>query len=385
MTNLSIDIKSKLHSYDMDISFKTSSKRIGILGASGAGKSMLLKFISGIISPDHGTIKIDEEIIFDSSKKINIKPQKRDVAYMFQNYALFPNMTVRENIEIVIQGSKELRKEKASEYMKKFHIFDLADKRPKDLSGGQQQRVALARIMVYEPKVILLDEPFSALDSNLKDKLQIELEEMLSGFDGTIIMVSHSKDEIYRFSEELLIVDKGKIVEYGPTKKTFSHPKTLEGAKIIGLSNIMPVHFDRGNKISVPDLDTEICLDDFSYVYDIDTNKIKYIGIRDRDFELLSEGQTAENIINAKIEKIYEGLEDTRVYFSVIGKEKTDDERKKYENYISINKEYHKRKEKISKNVFCLKFNNFAKENYLINKEVVRISFDKEKLIYISE
>lgn len=263
MKSLSIDIKSDLNNFGMDISLKTKAKRIGILGASGAGKSMLLKYISGIISPDQGRIEINGETIFDSSRKIDVIPQKRDVAYMFQNYALFPNMTVRENIEVVLSGSKEYKRDKADRYMKKFCIDNLEDKMPRNLSGGQQQRVALARIMAYEPKLILLDEPFSALDNDLKDKLQIELEDMLSDYEGMVIMVSHSRDEIYRFSDELIIIHNGMVVEQGKTKEVFSRPKTFEGAKMVGVTNILPVEVDQDSSIKIPDLDIRITRDDY--------------------------------------------------------------------------------------------------------------------------
>ena len=235
-------------------------------------------------------------------------PQKRDVAYMFQNYALFPNMTVRENIEVVLSGSKEYKKDKADMYMKKFCIDNLEDKMPRNLSGGQQQRVALARIMAYEPKLILLDEPFSALDNDLKDKLQIELEDMLSDYD------------------ELIIIHNGMVVEQGKTKEVFSRPKTFEGAKMVGVTNILPVEVDHDSSIKIPDLDIRITRDDYERLDVKDRiidfvelkNKIKYIGVRDRDFKIVYSQSIDKNnkdieessfILDAKVERIYEGLD----------------------------------------------------------------------------
>ncbi len=198
---LKVDISSKLEKYVLDIAFETKASRIGILGESGAGKSMLLKYIAGIYQPAEGKIKLDDDLLLDTNNKVNVIPQNRNIAYMFQNYALFPTMTVRENIEIVVKGDKLTKKEKADSLLKKFHIEDLAGKKPSELSGGEQQRVALARVLAYEPKLILLDEPFSALDENLKERLQIELEKMITDYNGTVIMVSHSKDELYKFSD----------------------------------------------------------------------------------------------------------------------------------------------------------------------------------------
>lgn len=382
MKSLSIDIKSDLNNFGMDISLKTKAKRIGILGASGAGKSMLLKYISGIISPDQGRIEINGETIFDSSKKIDVIPQKRDVAYMFQNYALFPNMTVRENIEVVLSGSKEYKRDKADRYMKKFCIDNLEDKMPRNLSGGQQQRVALARIMAYEPKLILLDEPFSALDNDLKDKLQIELEDMLSDYEGMVIMVSHSRDEIYRFSDELIIIHNGMVVEQGKTKEVFSRPKTFEGAKMVGVTNILPVEVDQDSSIKIPDLDIRITRDDYERLDVKDRiidfvefkNKIKYIGVRDRDFKIVysqsidktnKDIEESSFILDAKVERIYEGLDMTSVYFSV-------------QNRFD--------KSKIVKNPqknYCVKINRLENKNNLFVSALISISIDKEKLIFI--
>lgn len=382
MKSLSIDIKSDLNNFGMDISLKTKAKRIGILGASGAGKSMLLKYISGIISPDQGRIEINGETIFDSSRKIDVIPQKRDVAYMFQNYALFPNMTVRENIEVVLSGSKEYKRDKADRYMKKFCIDNLEDKMPRNLSGGQQQRVALARIMAYEPKLILLDEPFSALDNDLKDKLQIELEDMLSDYEGMVIMVSHSRDEIYRFSDELIIIHNGMVVEQGKTKEVFSRPKTFEGAKMVGVTNILPVEVDQDSSIKIPDLDIRITRDDYERLDVKDRiidfvefkNKIKYIGVRDRDFKIVYSQSIDKNnedveessfILDAKVERIYEGLDMTSVYFSVQNRfDKSKIVKKPQKNY-------------------CIKINRLENKNNLFVSELISISIDKEKLIFI--
>lgn len=382
MKSLSIDIKSDLNNFGMDISLKTKAKRIGILGASGAGKSMLLKYISGIISPDQGRIEINGETIFDSSRKIDVIPQKRDVAYMFQNYALFPNMTVRENIEVVLSGSKEYKRDKADRYMKKFCIDNLEDKMPRNLSGGQQQRVALARIMAYEPKLILLDEPFSALDNDLKDKLQIELEDMLSDYEGMVIMVSHSRDEIYRFSDELIIIHNGMVVEQGKTKEVFSRPKTFEGAKMVGVTNILPVEVDQDSSIKIPDLDIRITRDDYERLDVKDRiidfvefkNKIKYIGVRDRDFKIVYSQSIDKNnkdveessfILVAKVERIYEGLDMTSVYFSV-------------QNRFDKSKIVKKPQKK-----YCIKINRLENKNNLFVNALISISIDKEKLIFI--
>ena len=193
---IEINIHKTLGRFHLDMHVKSNSKRIGILGASGCGKSMTLKCIAGIETPDQGQIVLEERILYDNTQKINIKPQKRKIGYLFQNYALFPTMSVRKNIMAGLRCSQEEQEKIADQMIEKFQLTGLGNRLPGELSGGQQQRVALARIMAYEPDAILLDEPFSALDEFLKDKLQQELMEMLEDYPGTVILVSHSRDEI---------------------------------------------------------------------------------------------------------------------------------------------------------------------------------------------
>ena len=238
---LTVDIKKNLGDFKLNIQFQGNTRRIGILGASGCGKSMTLKSIAGIETPDEGLIRVGDRVLFDSSQKINLKPQKRNIGYLFQNYALFPTMTVAKNIEAGLKGTKEENQRRVQEMIEKFQLDGLAHRLPGQLSGGQQQRVALARIMAYEPDVILLDEPFSALDVFLKDRLQQEMKEILQDYQGIVIMVSHSRDEIYRFSEELLIMDQGSAVVYGETKDIFEHPKYKEAAKLTGCKNFSDI------------------------------------------------------------------------------------------------------------------------------------------------
>ena len=161
---ISAEIHRKLNHFALDVCFSSKSRRIGILGASGCGKSMTLKSIAGIEVPDSGNIVVEGRILFDSDSRINLKPQKRNIGYLFQNYALFPTMTVAKNIAAGLKGNRKENEQRVREMVRKFRLDGLEDQLPAQLSGGQQQRVALARIMAYEPDVILLDEPFSALD-----------------------------------------------------------------------------------------------------------------------------------------------------------------------------------------------------------------------------
>lgn len=236
---IQVDIEKDFRGFNLKSKFMGDSDRIGVLGASGCGKSMTLKAIAGIITPDRGQIIVNEQVYFDSERKINIPPQKRKVGYLFQNYALFPTMTVEKNIASGLGGRRpDEIKERVSTMIERFKLTGLEKRYPKELSGGQQQRVALARIMAYEPDVIMLDEPFSALDSFLKDSLKMEMKHILDEYTGGMLMVSHSRDEIYEFSNQLLIMDQGSIIETGKTRDLFDKPYLMETARLTGCKNL---------------------------------------------------------------------------------------------------------------------------------------------------
>ena len=235
---LSVDITKKLGAFSLHTVFESDARRIGILGPSGCGKSLTLKSIAGIERPDAGRIEVGGRVLFDRAEKIDLKPQKRQVGYMFQNYALFPSMTVAQNIGAGLRMGNAEKEARIREMVRRFRLEGLESHYPQQLSGGQQQRVALARIMAYQPDLILLDEPFSALDQHLRERLQHELLELLADYRGQVVMVSHSRDEIYRFAEELLVMDNGQILAQGKTDSLFGAPGTVAVARMTGCKNI---------------------------------------------------------------------------------------------------------------------------------------------------
>ena len=275
---LKVNIQKKLKEFDLEVDFEFGKRCLGILGPSGCGKSMTLKSIAGIVDPDNGVISLsagDETVYFDSSKKINLKPQDRNVGYLFQNYALFPNMTVEDNIAVGV--SKDDSKT-VSEMIKRFHLEGLEKRYPRQLSGGQQQRVALARILAYGPDVILLDEPFSAMDTFLKEQLRLELVNSLKDFDGFSVLVTHDRDEAFQFCDELIILDKGKIIAKGETHEIFENPKKVEVARLTGCKNISRIEVL--DDYHVKSLDWGIVLEVSQRI----SSSITHIGIRAHDF-----------------------------------------------------------------------------------------------------
>ena len=275
---IEVRIKKKLGNFQLDIDFKTDENRIGILGASGCGKSMTLKCIAGIETPDEGRIIVDGTLLYDSAKKISLKPQKRHIGYLFQNYALFPTMTVEENIAAGLQGGKEEKRRRVVEMMEKFQLLGLGKQLPGELSGGQQQRVASARIMAYEPEVILLDEPFSALDDFLKDRLAQEMLDLLKDYRGTVVLVSHSRDEIYRFTRELLTMADGMQISYGGTREIFANPGRKETARLTGCKNIAEAKRIDGRHLEVPEWGITLCLNENI------PEKVAFVGVRAHEF-----------------------------------------------------------------------------------------------------
>ena len=276
---LKVDIQKKLKEFDLVVDFKLEKKHLGILGPSGCGKSMTLKSIAGIVDPDNGVVSLntgEETIYFDSNKKINLKPQKRNVGYLFQNYALFPNMTVEENIACGLPKNHDGKI--VSEMIKRFRLDGLEKRYPRQLSGGQQQRVALARIMAYGPDVILLDEPFSAMDTFLKEQLRIELSNSLKDFDGFSIMVTHDRDEAFQFCDELIVLDQGKIIAKGDTYDIFENPRKVQVARLTGCKNI--------SKIEIID-EFHVKSLDWGLIFEVSEKvspNITHIGIRAHNF-----------------------------------------------------------------------------------------------------
>ena len=241
MSRLYADVHRRIGEFELNVLIDSDAKRIGILGASGSGKSMTLRSIAGIEDVDSGHIEINGRVLYDSDSGVNLKPQKRNVGYMFQNYALFPTMSVLKNVMAGLRGPAEENRSRAMEMLDRFRMGGYENRLPGELSGGQQQRVALARIMVTEPELILLDEPFSALDGYLRDRMQVEMLEMLDDYRGQVVMVSHSRDELYRFSDDLFVVREGKILRHGETKAVFRDPVKIEVAKMTGCKNFSDV------------------------------------------------------------------------------------------------------------------------------------------------
>lgn len=239
--SLSVDIRKRLGAFSLDASFTSddATETLALLGASGSGKSVALKCIAGTERPDEGRIVLNERVLFDSAAGVDVSVRERRVGYLFQSYALFPTMTVEQNVVAGVRsGSRAERLARAHEQIRAFRLDGLERLRPAQLSGGQQQRCALARIMANGPELLLLDEPFSALDGYLRWQLELELADTLRAFPGGVVFVTHSRDEVYRMCDRVCVLTNGHSGRTVPTRELFDAPATLAEAVMSGCKNV---------------------------------------------------------------------------------------------------------------------------------------------------
>ena len=306
---LSVDIEKTLGDFHLRVRFEAEREIMALLGPSGCGKSMTLKCIAGIQRPDRGRIVLGDRVLFDSEAGINLPPQKRRVGYLFQQYALFPNMTVEQNILAGARGgTRPERRATAAEMVRTFRLEGLEKLRPSQLSGGQQQRVALARILAGQPELLLLDEPFSALDEHLKWQLELELADTLKTFPGGVLFVSHSRGEVYRLCDTVCVLTQGKSDPKETIKELFAAPATLGAALISGCKNISPAQV-RPEGLFCPDWG--VTLRTAQPVSD----RTRYAGIRAHYFTL----EGAVNPIPCRVSRVIDNVFSTVVMLSTPG------------------------------------------------------------------
>lgn len=294
---LSVDIKKTFNDFTLNLKLETEKKILGILGASGSGKSMTLRCIAGLITPDVGRIILDDRVVFDSAKKINVPVQKRGVGFVFQNYALFPNLTVWENIAFGLRKlPKNQRIGKIQDKLKMVQLSGLEERYPHQLSGGQQQRIALARALVTEPDYLLLDEPFSALDNYIRRQLEKEMIETLNSFKGMTLYVTHNLEECYRVSKDILVLNKGKKAAFSSREKLFQSPPNTQAARLTGCNNISQIKILNEETIRAIDWDCDLKLRNQDLEIIIDSPGSKYIGIRDHHISFANNLQEQNTI-----------------------------------------------------------------------------------------
>ncbi len=295
---LTVQIKKKIGSFKLDVDFVCDNEILGLLGASGCGKSMTLRCVAGIQTPDSGRIVLNDRVLFDSEKKINLPPQQRRVGYLFQQYALFPNMTVAGNIEAGLHAfPKEERKQITADMIRRFHLEGLEDHHPSQLSGGQQQRTALARIFGGNPDILLMDEPFSALDGFLKWQLEPELLDTLESFGKDVLFVSHDRDEVCHFCHRVCMISNGRTIGKRPVMELMRDPRNYSAALLSGCRNISAAVIKNEHTLECADWGVTFTLTD---PIPADT---AFVGMRAAH---IKNDPTAVNRIDCTVERIIE-------------------------------------------------------------------------------
>jgi ABC-type sulfate/molybdate transport systems ATPase subunit len=245
--SLAVAIEKRVSGFQLAVEFTADGVPLGLLGSSGSGKTMTLRAIAGLESPDRGRIVLHGRVLFDSEQRINLPARERRIGLLFQHYALFPHLTVAENIAFGLRHLPESERiRRVEQQLASAHLDGLAGRHPATLSGGEQQRVALARALAVEPEALLLDEPFSALDTHLRGTLERQLRETLGGYRGSSVFVSHNLEEAYRVCEDLVVLAGGSVAARGPKEEIFRHPPTLEVARLTGCKNFSRARLEAG-------------------------------------------------------------------------------------------------------------------------------------------
>lgn len=239
---LSVDLRKDFPNFNLEVAFTANGKPLGILGSSGSGKSMTLRCLAGLETPTWGKIILNGRVLFDSEKRIDLPTRQRRIGVLFQNYALFYHLTVAQNIAFGLQNiSKKERLQRMRYYLKLVELEGLENRHPHQLSGGQQQRVALARALAIQPEALLLDEPLSALDTYLRNRLEQLLNEILSDYPGVTLFITHKLEEAYRICDNLLVLSAGKVVAFGPKQEIFERPSSYCVAQVTECKNFSQV------------------------------------------------------------------------------------------------------------------------------------------------
>ena len=247
--SLEIAVERDLENFTLSIAFDCAKGAVGLLGPSGSGKSMTLRMIAGVSTPDRGRITLNGRVLFDRSTGHNVPAAQRRIGVVFQDYALFPHLTVAENVAFGLHAvPNEERRLHVEQQLSSLGISELANRFPREISGGERQRVAIARSMVMRPDALLLDEPFAALDPHLRRQTEEQLRETLAHFNGVVVFVTHDMEEAFRFCTDLLVLDRGTVIARGPKHELFERPRTVAAARLTGCKNIAaarPVAVDR--------------------------------------------------------------------------------------------------------------------------------------------
>ena len=240
MSRLEVSIRKELPGFSLDVEWSAGDGVAVLFGPSGAGKSLSLQCLAGLVRPDAGRIVVDGRVLFDGAAGVDVPPQRRRVGYVFQGYALFPHLTVRQNVGFGLRDlSRPERARRVNEVLAQLGLEAHADRPPRELSGGQRQRVALGRALATDPELLLLDEPLSALDLPLRQALRDELRRILAGWGKAAVLVTHDLTEAYRLGDRIVVYEEGRVIQAAPRSELLWQPSSRSVARIMGLRNVL--------------------------------------------------------------------------------------------------------------------------------------------------
>ena len=236
---LEVSLQVVLDDFTLEAGFSAWQELLVLFGPSGAGKSTILKALAGLLTPDRGSIRLNDRVLYDSQNGVNLPPQKRRIGYMPQQYGLFPHLTIAENIAYGLPpASKGKRNAQVEKWIEVMRLTDQADRKPGEASGGQQQRAALARAMASEPELLLMDEPFAALDEELRAHLRGEIRDLSNTFDLPILIVTHDTPEAYSLADHMVVLKRGAVIQDGSREDVFRKPVSESLARLLGMNNV---------------------------------------------------------------------------------------------------------------------------------------------------
>ena len=225
--------------FSLDVEFQAGPGVTVLFGPSGSGKTLTLETLAGFATPDEGRILLDDAILFDAAAQVNVPPRRRNCGYVFQNYALFPHMTLRQNLVFAAERRPRLeRHRRVNEMLEQFRLTDVAGRRPHEVSGGQKQRCSIARALIGGPRVLLLDEPARGLDAPLRAELYSLLREVRTAFESPILLVTHDLDECFALGDEMIVLQQGRVVQKGTPRGVLDQPASVEVARLLGIPNL---------------------------------------------------------------------------------------------------------------------------------------------------
>jgi molybdate transport system ATP-binding protein len=316
---LEVNIKRSLPGFNLAVNFSLNQEILAILGPSGSGKTMTLQCIAGLLRPDGGFIKLNNKVLLDTKNRISLKPRERGVGFVFQNYALFPHFTVEDNIAYGMSHlPKDHTKNRVAELLDKMHLAGLGHRFPRQLSAGQQQRVALARAIAPEPELLLLDEPFSALDAQVKERLELELLNLQNFYKGNILFVTHNLAEGYKLASRIAVYESGRVVQCDVKSKVIESPANRTVARLTGVRNIMQGSIEDISggvvRVMVPELCGILKVKTASAA-GLSIGQSVYIGIRPEYIHIVD--QPGDNTFQCRADRIVDGVSLINCFFHV--------------------------------------------------------------------